>query len=207
MMKHLLTLIKAKRPYNTMKNLLNLTLALLTTVLIASCGSTGPEPEQGFEPYRIGSFMITSETKANYTGVNRQKTMNKAGNDTVEITQPGDYSFSITDDNTTETDENTYRIKFSFIDSTVRDRSDYYSTGFYSPERALNGVGRRVSISSERLKAQFDIVVNCTVYSKLDNIPYVYFKTFYNNKEEGVIYRIHVDSIKETIDLFTSCQS
>jgi len=105
-----------------MKNLLNLTLALLTTVLIASCGifgSDGSKDEKQFEPYKIGSFKVTSPTEAEYIGVSGNEKLYKVNYDSVVIDSIGHYQLTLKKDTVTGR-----RFRINFVDSTFTSQPD-----------------------------------------------------------------------------------
>lgn len=96
---------------------LNTLLTILILAFITGC-STGVEPEkEGFEPYRIGDFVMTSPTSArvDYKTHIAAKLYDTTA-DTIRITSFEDRGFAAGLDSLNN------RVEFSYIDSTITTR-------------------------------------------------------------------------------------
>lgn len=103
-----------------MKYLNYLFVLIISVLLLSGCGilgDDGSDTEKEFEPYKIGSFKITSPVNASYTGItSSKKLLSKiADTDTLVVTEPSGFSFEIWKDSTFFQDE---AVAFRYTDST-----------------------------------------------------------------------------------------
>lgn len=134
-----------------MKKLLT---ALLVTFIIASCSNpTEPDTEPVFEPYTVGSFMMTSPSTAEYIGIDEspnkvlaKSNLDSTKSDTVIITDPIGYGFELWNDSTYYSEP---AVAFAFYDSLVSsqelDHIDIHWTDNTSSALGIRGYNFRTT--------------------------------------------------------------
>lgn len=135
-------------------------LILILPILLLSCG-TDSEPEDVFEPYQIGTWLVTSPETADWIGENQQ---NKSKSDTLIVNNPGDHNMTI-DRDTTQTKG---AFSLVIIDSTVnthtyenptRIEGQFEDSGEFT--FSLSQGGSHVSRNEDRMRAELGFFYQC----------------------------------------------
>lgn len=182
-----------------MKNLL---FAFLTVVVIAGCGDN-PTDSNEFEPYEVGTWLITSPTSAEWIGeTSTQSKIKTMQSDTIEIKQPGDQSLEIWRDDSQP--KNLFTMQF--VDSTIS-HATYQDKNVGEPIFDIpEGVSSYpispnavfVSVRDDYMKSKFIMSYIDEYEFKSDN-PIILIKY---PKEDGSLFRvyaIHVNGIEDAI--------
>ena len=139
----------------------------LLLILLIACG-TEVEPEDVFEPYQVGSWMITSETNAEWVGVNAK--FNSTESDTVTFLSPKDNAINIE-----ETDDRQALIVYS--DSTYTNQR---VEPVYPPMQAISIISFSTNVHDSHIDINIPIQFDCN-YQGYDNLSILQFD--YSDRE------------------------
>lgn len=168
--------------YTIMKKLIILFISILTVFLITSCGSTGPEPEQGFEPYRIGDFLMVSPTRAELQDDHLKQAPPTTSGDTLFVTSLDQMGLHVEKD--TDYPERNY-TRLGITDSTLKTATnDGYMTGTdYFSQEGFDHRGYYGTADPEFLRYGFYYTYTCGTV--LEN-QYTARFSFYNSDSTHV---------------------
>lgn len=142
-----------------MKNII----ILLSLILLTACVTDSDPKEDVFEPYRNGTWLVTSPNMAEWEG-EKGKLGHTTVQDTIVYNTPNQQQLNIISSG------NDGKFKFTYIDSTSLDwtRIDLSNTVYKMPvydqpnlhERVSSG-GRSASIGEDAVKIEFNMSWRC----------------------------------------------
>lgn len=174
---------------------------LLAALLIGCKSNTGVEPDNTFEPYTVGTWLITSETTASWIGKNGKNKIASA--DTVFLTHPDGKSLEIWKDST-NTNEGSFIL--TFIDSTYTLYGNHEDVNHY-----LNWQGKEQGMSSFG-QGGYSCIFTPTDMRMNWSLTYI-FKHYAEKPDSFVysikgaesdstykVYKVYVDGIMEVVE-------
>lgn len=185
-----------------MKNLL----IILPLLFVFACG-TDSNTEEEFEPYQIGTWLITSPETADWIGESSQSKAVQA--DTIHVTSPEDHNITIIED-TLQTNP---AFDFVIIDSTlntidannfvngpsIRLEFDQYNSNF-----SLSPGGVHINGNSDRYRFELGYQYQCgDGFEDPEYFNLIIYEPEENStevKEVHYIYRLSMAGIKDTLE-------
>lgn len=169
---------------------MRLSIFIILSALIISCNNTGNDPE--FKPFQVGTWMVTSDTSANWVGQAKSK-INTMQSDTTLLSKPGDQGLRIfTDENTPEK-----AVKLAFVDSTITENNfdlQYGDITYEFPEDSgVNDGGRTTKLNDHRLEIIFTVFYSPHTGSREPDFIFV-------NVDSVATYQLVIDGFKDTIE-------
>ena len=158
----------------------------LLLILLVACG-TEVEPEDVFEPYQVGSWMITSETNAEWVGVKAK--FNSTESDTITFLSPTDNAINIEETGNRE-------ALITYTDSTYANQRVQV---VYPPMQAIELSGFSTQVYDEYVDIEIPVGFDCN-YQGWDNTSILQFD--YSDPETlevKQVFRFDVDGIHEAL--------
>jgi len=191
----------------TMKNLLSLFVAIFLTCIMASCNSsTGPD--NSFDSYRIGTFVVEEPTWANWDGGSgslKAKSLQETGVDTFLYREPDQNKLSVF-----KARPNEDKVYFEYIDSTITDEDLNNSFQHYSMNTDLGkSFPNTAGFTPEGfVHLNFDLTFSCDSTYDVSGDEYLYL-TLYESDEETInkVMRFSVGGIHETARDISNCSN
>jgi len=161
-------------------------LTLLTAILLISCG-TEPELEDKFEQYRVGSWLVTSESTTEWVGVNAK--FNSTESDTITFLSPSDNAIHIEETGNRE-------ALITYTDSTY---AGHRVEIVYPGMQAIELSGFSTQVYDEYIDIEIPVGFDCN-YQGWDEQSILQFD--YSDREtlETIqVFRFDVDGIHEAL--------
>lgn len=175
-----------------MKKLTSLLASLLIVFLVSMCSSpTDSDSEEEFEPYRVGTFLFTSPTKAKWTGSAKNKT--KATSDTITVQSSDNKGIILTDR------EREREFFFIYIDSTVSDTVKIFRPhiSYMDSERLLVG-SHETSLNKDRFRLKIYMAYMCRYSRQLSDTLNVDYHD--QSGEVTKTFQFYTDGFQEAVD-------
>ena len=171
-------------------------LPLLLLLFVACSSSTDSDTKKpGFEPYRVGTWMVVAPDSARWQGADAKA---KSSTDTTVIKDVDGRSLTITDDSTT-IDRNFFLL--TFIDSS-RNENNTQDTGpniqFENIKYTQYG-SYTISLNEDRMKSEITLGYNCDFSGR--QLEYIMYFSLPDSStgEPQFMHEYHVEGMKEVV--------